>query len=186
MPVSDAMWYDSFYCPLTFLWERYTSLALHGLDLNHFLAMVGKIRWQLSKSVRFSMIFRYSSVMPISELCLKLQVSRSGYYKWLNRRTRQDRDLFLRDRIIAIQQFCDFTVGYHRMVDFLKTFLGMICNHKRVYRVMKRFALLSHVPNKAKYKAIRRAAEGFPNLVNGDFTAIYNVINYCIINSCFC
>jgi len=133
--------------------------------------MIHTLRLRPAKSVLFGLVHRFSTVHPITLLCQKLHVSRSCYYKWLKRQSKPNPDLMIRDHIIAVQQTCDFTIGYRRMIEYLTRRTGIDYNHKRVYRIMSQYGLLSHSPCRAKTKIIRKAAESFTNLINGDFHA---------------
>ena len=44
------------------------------------------------KEIRFKVIHRFRDRYPVQALCALLNVSRSGYYKWLSRQGRPDKD----------------------------------------------------------------------------------------------
>jgi putative transposase len=78
--------------------------------------------------------------LPISRLCALLGVSRSGYYARADARTRQERDVALRD---AIEQIVLAFPGYgYRRVTHALQREGWAVNHKRVLRVMREESLL--------------------------------------------
>jgi len=53
--------------------------------------------------------------MPIVRLCRFLEVSRSGYYKWLHRMGRDNCEEIILNKIIEIQNKHHDTLGYRRM-----------------------------------------------------------------------
>jgi hypothetical protein len=44
------------------------------------------------KEIRYKVIYRFRDKFTIGELCKLLEVSRSGYYKWINRKDSPDKD----------------------------------------------------------------------------------------------
>jgi transposase InsO family protein len=78
--------------------------------------------------------------LPVSRLCPLLGISRSWYYARAAARTRQERDLALRD---AIEQIVLAFPGYgYRRVTKALQREGWTVNHKRVLRVMREESLL--------------------------------------------
>lgn len=141
------------------------------IGLTNFIDMAHSARFKVGKPVLFAMVNRYGKIMPVYKLCRLLAVSKSGYYKWLQRQTQLDRDLTLRDKILTIQQFSDHSIGHRRMVEYLKRHYALTVNHKKVYRVMKKYGILARTAMRKKYNCMRKAARAYPNLVNGDFSA---------------
>lgn len=155
-------------------------MSRNDFALNDFVDSLKTLRVRPAKSVLFGMVHRFSAEYPITKLCRMLAVSRSGFYKWFNRRQRPDRDLVIRDHMVAIQKTGDSTYGYRRMIHELQRRIGIKFNHKRVYRIMRKYGLLSHTPCRSKTRIIRKAAECFNNLINGDFTAEAPNEKWCI------
>ncbi|HEC2232309.1 TPA: IS3 family transposase, partial [Staphylococcus delphini] len=72
-------------------------------------------------------------------LCRVLGISRSSYYKWLQRAPgalEQENEQIKRD-IIAIYNKYKGIYGYRRICIYIRINLGKKVNHKRVYRLMK-------------------------------------------------
>ncbi len=75
-------------------------------------------------------------------MCAFFAVSRSGYYAFVHRLDRPEKDAALAE-VIAQQQERSFrTYGYRRMWLWLKS-QNMFRNPKTVLRVMKKYGLLS-------------------------------------------
>ena len=81
----------------------------------------------------------------IAYLCQFFGVSRSGYYAWLKRIEKPDKDFSLRDQIIECQKKAHNTYGYRRVKIWLEREKGLVVNKKTVLRVMRKYDLLSEV-----------------------------------------
>lgn len=110
----------------------------------------------------------------IQELCSYLRISRSGYYRYIQRKNRPDRDAELKNRIQAIYKQREGIYGYRRIQAELERQYGLLVNHKRVFRIMRELGLKSKI-RKKRYQVqgyvpptCGRTAE---NLLNRDFSA---------------
>lgn len=72
-------------------------------------------------------------------------MSRSGYYKWLKNKERQDKDVVLRQLIQEYQQKAKYTYGYRRAKLWLCKKHGLHVDQKRVLRVMRKYGLLAEI-----------------------------------------
>ena len=84
-------------------------------------------------------------------MCKFFAVSRSGYYAFVHRLGKPEKDAALAE-VIAQQQkrsFC--TYGYRRMWLWLKR-QNIFCNPKTVLRVMKKYDLLSEIRRRRKWQ----------------------------------
>ena len=81
-----------------------------------------------------------SQKTDVSRLCKSAGVSRSGYYRYLNRKPKPDPDIEIRDRI---QRICleSSSYGYRYVTKALHR-QGYRINHKRVLRLMREDNLL--------------------------------------------
>lgn len=97
-------------------------------------------------SERFGFIQRYGQDLGISYLCNWLNVSRSGYYAWLNRveSQRAIEDKALAAKIKQIHQASRETYGSPRVHKALKT-QGIAVGKKRVERLMQSQGLQGRV-----------------------------------------
>jgi putative transposase len=123
--------------------------------------------------VKYAFIRDRSAEHSVAALCRGLNVSRSGYYEWLNRApsTRSQQNAALLDKIKGLHQRCrgaygavktwkqlhaqGVTVGKHRVAR-LRAQAGIEANRKRRFRVS-----VAH----------RKTAEASPDLLNREFHA---------------
>ncbi len=106
------------------------------------------------------------SHVSIQEACTAAQVSRASYYRYFDGHAPRQAETELRDRIqrIALENRC---YGYRRVTADLRL-QGIIVNHKRVLRVMRKDNLLSL--RKRKFVVTTDSSHGrpvYPNLMAG-------------------
>ena len=121
-------------------------------------------------SVKYLVIYRHKEKYTISEMCRFFKVSRSGYYDFVKRMERPDRDLPLAEQIKECQQEVKRTYGYRRVQIWLER-KGIYKNPKTVLRVMQKYNLLSVVRRK-KYQHCGEYLHRYPNLLDRDFHAV--------------
>lgn len=113
---------------------------------------------------------RYS----IISLCVLAQVSRSGYYKWLNHSegtsTKGKENAIIKQHIKELHTKYRGTYGRKRMCIYLNKLLDFQVNHKRVYRLMKELGL-SSVIRKKVYKHRFKPSEVAQNILDRNFSA---------------
>ena len=103
-------------------------------------------------------------------MCKFFAVSRSGYYAFVHRLGKPEKDAALAE-VIAQQQkrsFC--TYGYRRMWLWLKR-QNIFCNPKTVLRVMKKYDLLSEIRRRRKWQQMGQQLHKYKNLLNREFRA---------------
>lgn len=84
------------------------------------------------KELRYKVIHRFRDRFTVEELCKLLEVSRSGYYKWLNRKDEPDKDKVIADLIVECHKKAHRTYGYRRVKIWLLRETGLVINHKAV------------------------------------------------------
>ena len=89
------------------------------------------------------MIHRFRDRFTVEELCKLLEVSRSGYYKWLKRKDKPDKDKVIADLIVECHEKAHRTYGYRRVKMWLLREMGLVINHKAVLRIMRKYNLLA-------------------------------------------
>ena len=102
-------------------------------------------------------------------MCQFFEVSRSGYYDYVNRMDVPAKDLPLAERIRECQKETNRTYGYRRVHIWLRK-RGIYHNPKTILRVMRKYNLLSVVRRK-KYRNYCDYLHRYPNLLNRDFKA---------------
>ena len=100
-------------------------------------------------------------------MCAVLEISKRTYYKYRNA---EDKDYY--DYLIIKEIFDDSkgTYGYRRITEGLKIKYGVIFNHKKVQRIMKKYNLMPKYIKRIKPKYYKRIeANVMPNLVQRKF-----------------
>lgn len=93
-------------------------------------------------------------------LCEALEVTRSGYYEWKKHQNdSQVDDECLKQKIMEIFKLSRESYGWRRMLQTLNQ-QGIICNHKKVRRIMKELNLIPKA--KKKFKATTNSNHGLP------------------------
>lgn len=103
----------------------------------------GRMRKVGCKELRYKVIYRFRDRFTVEELCKLLEVSRSGYYKWLKRKDKPDRDKIVADLIAECHEKAHRTYGYRRVKIWLLRETGLVINHKAVLRIMRKYNLLA-------------------------------------------
>lgn len=103
-------------------------------------------------------------------MCRFFDVSRSGYYDFLHRIDRSDKDAPLAEEIHQIQKKCFHTYGYRRICLALKA-KGIYHNPKTILRVMKKYDLLSEIRRRRKWINMNQQVHRYANLLNRQFYA---------------
>lgn len=123
--------------------------------------------------MRFQFIETYRDEFPVTRMCQVLNVSRSGYYDWRQRRPSQremaNRELL--EKIKAVHEESHGIYGSPRVYRELNA-QGVACSENRVARLMRKHGLQGQQVK--AYKVTTKADETHPvalNLLDGDFTA---------------
>ena len=123
----------------------------------------------MKPSVKYLVMYRHKEKYSIREMCKFFEVSRSGYYDYVNRINIPAKDLPLAEQIRKCREETNGTYGYRRVHIWLEK-RGIYHNPKTVLRVMRKYNLLSVVRRK-KYRNYGEYLHRYPNLLNRDFTA---------------
>lgn len=119
--------------------------------------------------VKYRIIYRHKDKYSICEMCRFFEVSRSGYYGFVNRMDKPAKDLKLSELIKECQDETKKTYGYRRVAVWLER-KGIHHNPKTILRVMNKYNLLS-VVRRRKYCNYSQALHRYDNLLNRDFHA---------------
>lgn len=123
----------------------------------------------MNASVKYKVIYHHKDVYSVRSMCRFFEVSRSGYYDFVNRMDVSAKDMPLAQMIQQCQVQCHSTYGYRRVHIWLER-QGIHRNPKTVLRIMRKYNLLSVVRRK-KYKRYGETLHRYPNLLNRDFHA---------------
>lgn len=112
---------------------------------------------------------------PIVILCEILEISRSGYYKWLNgkKSKRELQNERLRNFIFNSYEERKGILGYRQMAIKIRRELEININLKRVYRLMKQLGLKSVCRRRRKRYIKSTPAITAENILNREFKATY-------------
>jgi transposase InsO family protein len=124
---------------------------------------------------RFQFVEDHRDLFSVKRLCHVLQVSRSGYYRWLDARAaraaRRAADAALAEEIRQIHAGQDGTYGSPRVTAELRD-RGRKVNHKRIERVMRVFDIVGlHLRKKVRTTVPEPSHQKVPDLLKRDFTA---------------
>lgn len=125
----------------------------------------------MKPTTKYKVIYRFKGKYPINQMCEFFQVSRSGYYAWIARIGREDKDKGIAELIAECQNRTHKTYGYRRVGLWLLREYGLVINHKALLRIMSKYQLLSEVRRRRKYQQYSQAIHRYENLINRDFTA---------------
>jgi len=103
-------------------------------------------------------------------MCKFFEVSRSGYYDFVKRTDKPDRDVALAKEIAQCQQISRKTSGYRRVHIWLNR-KGIHRNPKTILRVMGKYGLLSEVRRRKAYAQLGQQSHKYENLLNRNFRA---------------
>ena len=87
---------------------------------------------------KYAVIYRHREKYPVSVMCRFFGVSRSGYYGYLGRLGKPEKDAALAEEIRQQQKQSLRTYGYRRMQIALAA-KGIYRNPKTVLRIMKKY-----------------------------------------------
>jgi len=120
--------------------------------------------------VKYAVIYRHREEYPVTVMCRFFEVSRSGYYDYVKRMGRAERDAALAEEIRKQQDKCFKTYGYRRMWLALKN-KGIHHNPKTILRVMKKYELLAEIRRRRKWVSMGQQVHRYGNLLNRQFSA---------------
>ncbi len=112
--------------------------------------------------IKFTLIYRYKEKYSVSEMCRFFDVSRSGYYDFVKRMDKPDRDMEIAELIRACQEQTHYTYGYRRIHIRLDTKKNIYRNRNTVLRIMQKYSFLSKVRRK-KCKKCGESLHKYPN-----------------------
>ena len=118
--------------------------------------------------VKYHIIYRHKAEYPVAVMCKFFAVSRSGYYAFVHRLGKPEKDAALAGLIAQQRERSLRTYGYRRMWLWLKS-QNIFCNPKTVLRIMKKYDLLSEIRRRRKWHQMGQQVHKYKNLLNRDF-----------------
>jgi putative transposase len=126
------------------------------------------------KKLKFQVVDELRHRHSVKDLCEFLGVSRSGYYCYLSRKHKTDKDQELKERIHYIYGLRNKIYGYRRIQAELMRMFGLRVNHKKVLRIMQNLGIQSIIRRRRFYQNQYRTPMGVrvaDNLLNRQFYA---------------
>lgn len=119
--------------------------------------------------MKYKAIYQNADKYTISEMCRFFKVSRSGYYDFLKRKDRPDRDAALAQWIQERRsQRFGKSLGCRRMQKWLAQEKGITRNYKTIWRVMQKYGLLSECRRRRHYRP-GEVLHVYPNTLGRNF-----------------
>ena len=125
----------------------------------------------MKPQVKYEAIYCRRDKYSVCVMCKFFDVSRSGYYDYVGRRSKPQKAAALAVMVAECQQHCGKTYGYRRVLLWLIREKSLYCNPKTVLRVMNKYGLLSEIRRRKKYKHMSQQVHKYENLLNRCFTA---------------
>ena len=120
--------------------------------------------------IKYHIIYRHRTEYPVSVMCAFFGVSRSGYYTFVHRLGRPEKDAALAELIAQQRERSFGTYGYRRMWLWLKT-QNIFHNPKTVLKKIKKYDLLSEIRRRRQWRQMGQQLHKYENLLNRDFHA---------------
>ena len=127
-------------------------------------------RKEVRPRIKYHIIYRHRTEYPVSVMCAFFGVSRSGYYTFVQRLGRPEKDAALAKSIAEQRERSFGTYGYRRMWLWLKS-QNIYRNQKTVLRIMKKYDLLSEIRRRRKWQQLGQQVHKYKNLLNREFRA---------------
>lgn len=96
--------------------------------------------------------------ISIKSLCQQANVSRSGYYSWLKNVNKQDKDFDDYKKINSIFKKRKEKSGW-RVIKMELESIGIIMNHKKIRRIMKKYKLFTKIRKRNPYRYLTKATK---------------------------
>ena len=120
--------------------------------------------------VKYAVIYRHRNEYPVSVMCQFFEVSRSGYYAFMQRMDRPEHDTELAEQIRVCQNRTNKIYGYRRVWKWLRD-KNIKKNPKTVLRIMKKYDLLSEIRRRRKWVNLGQQVHRYENLLKRQFYA---------------
>ena len=121
--------------------------------------------------MKYQVIHSKQGKYPVSVMCAFFNVSRSGYYDFIQRKDNPDKDALLVQLVAECQAHCSKTYGYRRVQLWLIREKSVYRNPKTVLWVMNKYGLLAEIRRYRKYRQMGQQLHRYENLLNREFTA---------------
>lgn len=109
----------------------------------------------------------------IRQMCRLMNISRSGYFKWLGREVpaSESENLEIAQLVQEYDDRLNHILGYRRMTLFINHYNGTAYNRKRIRRIMRAMKIQSVIRKKGKQYTRRSGTETAENILKRNFLA---------------
>ncbi len=121
--------------------------------------------------MKYAAIYSHRDHYPISKMCEYFEVSRSGFYSYVQRINMTEKDEYLASMIQTCHTQTNSTYGYRRVKQWIVRETGEAINHKAILRVMNKYGLLSKIRRRRKYIQYSQVLHRYNNILDRDFKA---------------
>lgn len=154
---------------------------MYSLILEEIVDYIKSNNINPTNEVYYRYILRFSEVYPITFLCSIFRIGRSSYYEWKNNMGKPDPDEYVRNLILQVRTIKHKdTMGYRMVTKNLYDLFDIKVNHKKVYRIMKKYGLLSASMHSKKMSVLYRSIKPYSNLVSKNFNVSNKNSTWCI------
>ena len=110
---------------------------------------------------------------PVEWMCRSLEVSRAGYYKWLNHEiTEEEKENEIITQLIReYDERFNHTLGYRRMTGYINRLNHKQYGEKRIHRLMQKMGIHSIIRAKKKQYQKNEPEIAAENVLKRDFNA---------------
>lgn len=156
-------------------WKAEAEL-LKKIELQERQVKRGELKAAIIFKLIQEIISKYNFKNMVSHLCKVAEVSRSGYYRYIesskNRDVREQRDLQLKEAILKAFNHRGYKKGSRSVKMVLENEFNLIVNRKCIQRIMRKYNIKCPIRKANPYRRMMKATKEHtvvPNLLNRNF-----------------
>lgn len=156
-------------------WKAEAEL-LKKIELKERQVKRGELKAAIIFKLIQEIISKYNFKNMVSHLCKVAEVSRSGYYRYIesskNRDVREQRDLQLKEAILKAFNHRGYKKGSRSIKMVLENEFNLIVNRKCIQRIMRKYNIKCPIRKANPYRRMMKATKEHtvvPNLLNRNF-----------------
>lgn len=156
-------------------WKAEAEL-LKKIELQERQVKRGELKAAIIFKLIQEIISKYNFKNMVSHLCKVAEVSRSGYYRYIesskNRDVREQRDLQLKEAILKAFNHRGYKKGSRSIKMVLENEFNLIVNRKCIQRIMRKYNIKCPIRKANPYRRMMKATKEHtvvPNLLNRNF-----------------
>lgn len=156
-------------------WKAEAEL-LKKIELQERQVKRGELKAAIIFKLIQEIISKYNFKNMVSHLCKVAEVSRSGYYRYIesskNRDVREQRDLQLKEAILKAFNHRGYKKGSRSIKMVLENEFNLIVNRKCIQKIMRKYNIKCPIRKANPYRRMMKATKEHtvvPNLLNRNF-----------------